>query len=260
MGETDKSLTEVEINNIHCSLLTHWASHFTVEGFLVSYAWFPFCNPYWLLPNTFLSFTCFKKMFQNYLPHHLPRGCGEADQLIFLWILFLIHLEDRSYICFLLSSRAFPNHHDLSKNKWDICLVTILASFLSTHRCIPSGPTDLCVSSLFIYSLTWSSPTTGKPSFLQTFPVVSGTQNSCRRVLPVRPKQRRHWVSPPFPSPLPSDTLLHSAAGLHFPQSSFCCWGTSRNTVVRFHDSFPQISQCTSVARACCLGYTLESW
>lgn len=43
MGDIDKSFTEVEIN-IHCSLLTRWASYLTVEGFQVSSAWISFCN------------------------------------------------------------------------------------------------------------------------------------------------------------------------------------------------------------------------
>ena len=76
---------------------------------------------------------CFKKISKIIYPIVFQ---GTKVRLTSLY--FLVHLEDRSCICFLSSSGAFPSHHDLSSIK-EIVLVMTLGSSLSTHKCIPSG-------------------------------------------------------------------------------------------------------------------------
>lgn len=121
-----------------------------------------------------LIFNIFGYGFQDYMVSHLPWDWGEFYQPI---ILLLDLLEDRNSMCFLQSLGKLPQYPQLFKDyqEWLWNVISQLPQQL-----VPW----ICACSVCKCSLTWSSSTEGEPSWLQTFPLVSGTWNSWRQVLP----------------------------------------------------------------------------
>lgn len=101
--------------------------------------------------------------FQGYLLHLLPRDQYEADQPVAHWIFFLVLIGVT--LDFFQSSGSSPDYHHVSKIIESTLRIT-LTRFLSTFGYILSGPMDLCMFSFFNCSLTWSSSTRSRISFL----------------------------------------------------------------------------------------------
>lgn len=104
--------------------------------------------------------------------------------------------------------------------------------YLSVHTITPfhslsihgSNPSYTHACSHFKCSLTWSIPTEDESSLLQNFFLVSGTRDSWKVNLIIRPSRRGTEYLQPFQGLLSPERLPHSRASLCFPLASFCFW------------------------------------
>ena len=168
MGDSVENLAREKINKIYYYPLIHQASQFTVEGYQVGQAWLSLCNNLcWLLLIT-LSVRCPAMVSRKICSITFPGTELRLTSLSLPRSSFLPFLKTGVMFAFFQSSKISLDHHDLSKTMKNDLPVTPTSS-LSTLGCIPSGPMDLCTSSLFKCSLTWSSSTEGKSSVFQTF-------------------------------------------------------------------------------------------
>lgn len=74
----------------------------------------------------------------------------------------------------------------------------IFTSSLGISGCIPAGPTELQISSLLLYSLTWSSSTKSSSFLPWPFSLASGTWDSWRLVLLVRTEVKKVFSTSVF--------------------------------------------------------------
>ena len=149
-------------------------------------------DPCWLLLMTFLLFVCLEMASRITCPITFQ---GTEVRLKVLWVYLLVLLEGRNTIYFL------PVFKHLSQSPWlfedhEETLQWHQPGY--THGCIPSGPMDLCVSSLLMCSLNWSSSTSGMPSLLQTFSLVSRTWDSWRLVLLLKSEVKKAFRTSAF--------------------------------------------------------------
>ena len=76
MGDSVKSLAEVEVDNIHCSPLIYSAGHPIIEGHQIGQAWFPLGESMLTTPDNLFFLHLFRDDIQNELFHHLSRDGG----------------------------------------------------------------------------------------------------------------------------------------------------------------------------------------
>lgn len=80
MGYSVESLPEVKMNDSHCSLLIHHASHLVTEGSWAGQASFPFHSSMLNNPSHFFALNVFGEGFQDHLLKHPPSDQGECGQ------------------------------------------------------------------------------------------------------------------------------------------------------------------------------------
>lgn len=114
--------------------------------------------------NHFLIFHVFSKSYEEDFFNYLCTFQGVVEQCVVSQIVLLV-LEDKSHIAFFQSSDS-PNHHDFSMIIESDLTITS-ASFLCAHGCIPLGPIDLYMLSLFKCSLTCFPCIDSQSSLLQ---------------------------------------------------------------------------------------------
>jgi len=71
MGDSVKSLAEVEVDNIHGSPLIYPASRAIIESYQVGQAWFPLGKSMLSTPDNLLFLHLLRDDLQNELLHHL---------------------------------------------------------------------------------------------------------------------------------------------------------------------------------------------
>lgn len=140
-------------------------------------------------PCHLLGFHVFGNGFHEELLDCFPRDWGNIDQPVIPQTFLPALLKTGVSFTFLQSSGTSLGHRDLSKIIKS-GPAAILASSLSTRRCILSGPLGLWTSSLFKGLLAWSSCSEGKSSSLQTSPLVS--------VLPVKTEVEKMFSTSAF--------------------------------------------------------------
>lgn len=137
--------------------------------------------------STLMNTDCFLgfEMFSRKLCHFF----WIEVRLTSLWLrqLFSLHFLKIGVIsAFVQSSRTSPDCHELSQIIGSN-LAMALATSLSPQKCIPWGCMDLCLSSLFKYSLTWSSYTSTSylhlqkvlPGFLEQWSSTAASYRKC---------------------------------------------------------------------------------
>lgn len=111
---------------VHCRHFSSWSSMIPPCDVCADYSWWwscPLCTKKWLPGNT--------------APSPSQEACSS-------WVLIF---EDQSNIRFPVVFSTSPSHQDRSKTIKSGLTVT-RAIALSTRRCIPAGPVDLCMFSL----------------------------------------------------------------------------------------------------------------
>lgn len=132
--------------------------------------WLNLISLWWIHADySFLSSTGLEMVFR--MSCSIIFSCGATEQPLVSWILLDLS-EGWADIYFLPVFRHLLWFHDFLK-MIESGLAVLSVSSLSTHRCISSGPINLWMPSLLKWSLTWSSSTKGKSSFLQKLSLVS---------------------------------------------------------------------------------------
>ena len=98
MGDSVKSLAEVEVDNIQCSPLIylispHLPSHSCHHRRLSD--WSSKSSPWWIHVGNLLFLHLLRDDIQNELFYHLSRGTGEADWPVVPWVLLLALFAER---------------------------------------------------------------------------------------------------------------------------------------------------------------------
>ena len=101
MGDSVRSLAEVEVDNIHGSPLIYPAGHTIVESYQIGQAWFSLSESTLTTPDNLLFLHLLDDDLQDKLLHHLSQDGGEADRPLVPWVLLLDLFED-------LSDNGFP--------------------------------------------------------------------------------------------------------------------------------------------------------
>lgn len=95
---TVKSLAEVNVHSIHCSLLIYPASDAIIEGYQVGRSWLPLGESLLTTPDNLHLFQLLGDSLQNKLFHHLPGDRGEAEWPVVFQLLPLAISEGWSNI------------------------------------------------------------------------------------------------------------------------------------------------------------------
>lgn len=104
-------------------------------------------------------------------------------------LLFLPFLKMGVIIAFFQHSGTSSCHYDLSEVIVSGLTMRSVSS-VSPYGYFPSGPMDMCTSSLFTCSVIWSSFTEGKSSLLQTFPLDSRIWDWWSQVFPLKTEEK----------------------------------------------------------------------
>lgn len=158
--------------------------------------------------------------------HHLPR----RSFCLAISPASLSHSEWQTYPLAYQLASSICCYKEMAEQS----LTMTSTSLLSTFRCIPSDPIDLCASSLLNSSQTSTLDNLCIPE--SAIKVMSQEGPSAELICEDRSKGRIEFLSL-FPCPVSLEPLPPDTAGLHSPESSFYCHCTHTGSPYSLHPS-----------------------